>query len=510
ILDSPGRHDSTSIVRGELCEIWFDGIYFLGGTCTIKSGNPDKAKLSIDINEFKDLKEIRLNELDFGPPRFMGTTVNDRRDLATDTGLNPLDYDFVYCPTSVNEKEPGPGNPNVWLPVEAEYLLLNPTCPYLRLEYLLNVIYNYLGYSLTNDFQINDELRSILVHNSYNYPYKSETELTSYWPKYIDLYQHVSDGKAGEFIKHITLFFCLGQAYNLFDNTVRIYPLKELLTKPTKHNWTSKMQKDPEVLTDSQPYTRLMFSEISPAGLDDKVSKYVSEVVTVTDSFYEAMLQAFEDGIRGIAFIRSSSSFINIISLDDGFDSPNMEFLGEFFIPFELNIGTKKKDLIIGLTSTGMTVDPLKYSGRPEADPMRLMPLVYYTEKLDNLEFGYKFKEKLMIYRGMLEWEGNLYPTATTHNMKADGTVIGEYSLHIGGVGLPGLWEQEWQEWFYFLLNKKELKSRFLFALNEIMLFNWDETVRVQNQDYIVKQMKVTLTMHGLMPVDTTLVSRTW
>jgi hypothetical protein len=114
--------------------------------------------------------------------------------------------------------------------------------------------------------------------------------------------------------------------------------------------------------------------------------------------------------------------------------------------------------------------------------------------------------DRITIYRGMYpDFDGDDYPLASGLPWDASSNLIGAISLRWDGQ--YGMYETWWKGWHQMLRNGKNVTGLFRLTIADIVGFNFEDKVRIQNQDFFVKKMRISLTPRGLAPVEIELVS---
>lgn len=551
VLDHPGRLDNFNrLMKDEPCDILFDGLRLFPGKVTVKPAGNKDAKLSIIINDIGDFKLKKLNELDLGGTRVIGTDDTSSRDHAKLTALNPLDYDYVFFPI-YNESYRGEQSITVdstsnnlaehltsvdysssnliykvghiiritklteawshnggtsgtaadfsmtslynWFyqnryiaPGAGVFFTGNENLaamPFVRLQYLLTRIFNEYGITLINNFQTDTELQLLCLYNNYSI-YTAERV----WATEVDLRNHVSDSTCGEFLKKLLRHFCLNLDITDGGRVAEITPCKDIVTQPEKHDWSSKAHPDHEKDEDSEFPVTLGYepdpNDILFVGDTGQVYQgYQGEVEKLADI----------DGSSpaGVYYVYSLNHFYFKSTLFGGFVAPLTS------AHFSYKSGLVGNTFLSKLSYVGwMFTDTPIPNLRPAVKTEGTIPLLNQVNK---------FSDKLIFYRGMQVDGAYVAPYASSHVYDNDENIIGEYSLLWNGP--HGMYEQWWKDWFYFLMNKREVSRTLNLTLADIINFRFSHKIRIDNQNYFLRSLQITLTMKGLAPCKATLMS---
>lgn len=459
LLKHPGQIDNTlDFIEDEVAEIWFSGIPLFTGIGHVQEAGDHTAKLFIVLNPFATLKDKKLNAIELGGDRSLGTEIiaADMITHAKDTAITPRNYDYIFFPVRnpcfFDEDNIPPGGVslyeiqnfyNIFVGAFAESIENRTAMPFVKLSYLLQQLFLEVGYDLHNDFQSDDELGQLCIYNNY-----SIYEQTDQWATTINLQSHVSDSKATDFLKFIIQNFCLGLFYSPFDKVVKLIPLRDILSKPHQYDWTDKAV-DTQNISIERKYPGIFSYK---EDKDDKVS-------------FNKENFSYDSGLNDIALTT--------------------------------NVGTLIEDN--NISNHGTTIIPIyKFLIMPEIQIFGTIP--------HNPDHIHPFKDKLMFYRGMeYDTDFELYPFANNDVYDSFGIQQWNYSLLWNSP--YGLYEKWWKEWLLFLQHKKEVETTLCLTIRDLLNFNFEDKIRIDNMNYFVKELSVTLTQKGIQPVSAKLVT---
>lgn len=518
ILNHPSVIDNAkTFIKDEIAEIHFCGVFLWTGLLTIKKSSEKSYKAYFVLSQFSKLKGFKLNELELGT-RTIGQEITQPSmvEHANDTALNPNDYDYVFYPIYNDcffddDKKPGTLSSeyqNFWDSDIQSFIESNDqlvAMPFIKVEYILEKIFERSGINLINEWQINDELRNLTVYNSYSIYNQS-----GQWSSTLDLKNHVSETPANEWFRELIRFFCLTVIPDYFSNTATLIPIKDLIKMPYRNDWTKKVLKSYEICEDRKYISSFCFSVCSEDKLDeDRVEIDLDEVVDFYNfggmedvTYYELLTNDYYNIVPGpVLFSR----------LDKGRGKPCYTIDNDG-IPLEL----KMQPLYQGLHPGRDDPNGIFFLHVPE---IGIKGTINYLADSDpnNIKQSNSFPDKLIFYRGMyvsndvvnqLEFQ---YPHASNHKYSVFASiqgiqqVTGEYGLM--WVGDCGVFNQWWKDFAFMGQKGRVIDRQICLTVKDLLSFSFGDKQRVENRDYFVKSLQITLTKKGIKPVQSKLVS---
>jgi len=241
-LDNP--HLVTNAANRRTFEVWVElfGMPLFQGTLTIRKATPRKVNFDIVSNPVKQLRNVKLSELDLGGSRNLGADSAAARATAKLSFQTPADYDYIFFPVlnpafldlpsgSDESVFQNYYNPSTGAFVDGSGNLA--ATPFVKLLYLLERMFQGIDYTFVNAWQTNAELRLLYLWNN-----RSIYTESNAWGTDIDLRNHVSDMNSNDFLKALMGTFNLGLFTNIFSRTIRLVPLELLMSRPPVHDWT--------------------------------------------------------------------------------------------------------------------------------------------------------------------------------------------------------------------------------------------------------------------------------
>lgn len=508
LLRNPDLLDSDEdLLKDEYCEFWAGGFSLFQGKLSIKDCTPAYAKAYLQLNALKDLKDKKLSDINF-PMVTLGATAADALAHAKNTALNPANYDYIFCPvynpdfleTKTESEFNYSKNEylNYYNVDTQSFESVGAAMPFLKLDYVLRKGLSEIGYTFNNTFQTDEELKRLVLYNNF-----SIIKADGNWNTQVNLKQHVnSDTKYTDLLKQVCRLFCLAPFTNIFDKTLDLVPLKELLKLPVKDDWTSKT---------SAEYTK------SEEANYPKIFRFKSAYEGTTDAWVERKY-TWDEEIRNyldmdsFAYDRTyyeygHESWYNVLEATPGEQGV---FIGNRFVP---EVDTGKKEGFDFESELGIMFNEITYLQEGNFSKRWLVPFVKEQGTKD-AKSPQNFRNRLMLYHSMLKSSANinspaagpLYPCASTNIYDLDKNVItGEqYSLNWLRPGLFNTW---WKGWSERLQRKRDVKVKLRLTLRDLLNFDFKYRVKIRNQEYFVKRLRVTFANTQILDIEADLVS---
>lgn len=455
------------------------------GTLSINAATDNSLKISIVAQPMLALKKVLLQELDLGGP--YTTEGLDWENYMLRVAQRPDDYNFVFTPvfqgilgelTHYNKFDNIFGG--------APYFDVPNTniSPFVRLSYLLKQGFQAedTGYSFVNLFQKATEIELNRLYLFNNADVRIADGITKVLPTSFKLNRHVPKIRFTELLKKVMAQNGLGLFTNLFRKEIVLKPLQDVLTATTMIDWTSYQIRKMEIVDDGKEapvyfnYKNLPLKRNAPSiescQVVDTYPEY--EAITAPGFYYiEANSALFETAIPVVA--------------------PNVGYV---------HYGVRLED-------TGPEYDPGMDSLYSVSTRQYYLPdgsaSRYELNDAGTLEWVESpYPLALLLYRGMNEVGLYEYPYAANHvwldpgvppkqrsKITHNGTVIQESNTSMNWQGPNGLYERQHRLWNEALRNGKHVTLQFAIPVTKLQAFTFDQKVRVQEMDYLVKKLRV-------------------
>lgn len=495
------------------CMVDYAGVPLFSGRAKLLTPSPEGARLEITIVDFEEIKEKPLNEFELGGVRNIGNDDNQTVAHALQTVLNPEDYDYIFFPIwnpEFSEKggidgpftiggDPSGNFQNNWVGSafsNNEDAL--SAMPFVKLNYLLNQIFQETKFDFDNQFQTTTELQRICLYNNYSI-YTSSGK----WAFDIDLRNHVSSTEAGAFLKKIIRTFCLFPAIDFINRTIQLIPCNNVIDATPKQNWSDKVLRIPQLIENS------VIPGVFRYAQDDQddwimqyqdtanIPNYMGEVDTIADIPAYNPVNPSE-----IYWVKSKNWFY--VQQDLSGSVILLPVPEPIYRRINKDVDQFTYESELALIHTEVRQE--KFNGPQFPADLYIHAAIYSEGTIPHLDQFNEFNDRLIMYRGeysTLNFPN--YPFASSHNYDQDENRIGDYSLAWDGP--DGIFEKWWKKWYDMLAQKKEVDMTLQLTLQDILNFNFADKVRIHNQNYLVKSLEITFTMDGIQPVQAHLIT---
>lgn len=500
LLDNAEPH-----LKEQEATIYVQGIALFRGELEVISAKEREINVRILINFASKLKEMKMKDLDLGT---IDITYTNAYTLARNTANEPENYDYVFTPVW-NPDFWGIGSPkldfnnenslefqNNWLgPARnSGQFIGQPLTPFPKLSIVLQRIFEVVGLSLNNQFQLTTELKRLLLYSNASMCSKSgEFGILNF-----NVASGLSDTTPAEFLRHLCRKFALGIFTNWENSEAELLPFKTLINRAAKWNWSKKRLFGYELTYNID--TPSVFGEKYKDTILPEVSKLPTFATDPTDynapegiytigqnTWYHKNLVPLDPAVPSQASVRQ----LTVARLNNYYSNPTAK--GN---KYENGIGSLRATRLPPFSHASY-MPSLKLRGKYEPDE---------TEAVAG-------EDRLFFYRGMQSYKGNdPFPLASCETQLQD--YSGDPNIPISGAthsldwnGSDGLYEQFWKENMAVLNKAKRVKMQMMLSINDVKNFSFQDKIRIDNQEYLIKTMKLTISRHGLQPSEVELVS---
>lgn len=502
-LSFPSLLDNASrFIQGQQASIYAQGVELFSGTLEVVSAQEKEVSVRILINFASKLKDVKMRDLDLGT---ISTVYTRIYSLAKITLIEPENHDFIFAPVwnpafwgdndgkldHANEDSDEFQNHFLQGGRSALQVYGHTITPFPKLTVVLKQIFKSIGLSLDNQFQTTLELKRLLLYSNASMCSKmGEFGILNFNPA-----SGLSDTTQAEFLKHLCRKFSLGLFTNLLSNETQLVPFKAIIKRAAKYNWSQKCLSGyeltqnveaPSVLSDKHKDT------IIDADLE-KLTQHTGPIADITDNesvylsgqnaYYHKILVFPDPDNPSIPGVRqlTNARLKNYITTYNTKGSK-----------YENGIGT----LVLSRLKNpveGFQMASIRMRGK------------YEPNETEN----YACEDRIFFYRGLQPSAiaGENYPMASSESRNLDALPIQGANHSLSWTGNDGIYERFWKENMSVLLSAKRVKMRIQLSLEDVLKFSFQDKVRIDNQEYLVKSMKITLSRHGLQPSEVELVS---
>ena len=503
------------------CWIYVHNTPLFYGTLSVQQAGPAKVRVNIVSKPVGSLKDTPVSNVDLGGNRSL-VPYASWMAYANTIAANPDNYDFLFTPVynrDGNNMGLVSGDPSYagsffvnWYDESTESFVSDCAAisPFPKLSYVLQQIFAFASqeYQFTNEFQDGRELRRLYLFNNSDIRI-SQNGAAPIFPLAINLQNHVPEDTCAELVKKVMATFNLGLFTNIFQRTIRLIPLKKILARGPKWNWTKYCSTD--YLIDQPENSPGSYNYSQPLPLPPDVPKPQNLTVFETEADFFAALPTLQPGFyyyepnnvlfqivdtgstftakgwkshHGIAFEPQGAQF------DPGLDAM-FQLQANVYMPETTFVASRHKEVDLPAGGTAWEWQPNKcgtsllfYRGMWIDSAMNNVPIAtmgvyYYTPT----------KIRIAITDDPLTDHGDA-----------------QYSLNwTGQYGLYNTWHAQWSE---MIRSGKIVTRTFRLPLAELIRFNFEDKVTVENMDYLITRLRVQQALSGgYMLCEATMVS---
>ncbi len=479
-LRHPHRIDSYyKLIDNEDIEFHFQGIPLFKGKAHVRLGG-STIKLYMILNEISTLKDTLLSDIDLGGDRAFGGIAE-----ALTTAQNHLSYDFTFFPIrnhaffSGYDSDPATSSSKVQNYFSGGAFVdasdqLN-AMPFIRLEYLISQIFNEIGYSLDNQFQTDDEWRSLYLYNNVSF-YKNGS-----WPSTINLANHAPKLKVSEFLKHLISQFNLGIFLNPFTRSSELVRIEDIVAGPPSVDWTSKVAGPMTFSTNKVVPGKLRYAIDDNDGMMT-AEKYQQEF-TYDPHIDDGDLEYFPmagDGVLGYHWIDSMS---RLYYFAPGYQ---VDYLWYSLRHKTIDDGEPFDGQLIPLLQDGELLEGGFEYGWPKA--------AINGSMLHDEDWQNDFTTRITFYRGIQGGKpfacSGRYETSVSHTSQFDRSLYW-YDDY-------GIYANCWRKTLGAFSRRKDVSVSLDLSLPDLQNFSFKNKIRIGNMNYIVARLRPTFLQTGL------------
>lgn len=494
------------------------------GTLQIRSASRTRASVTIIANPMRRLKDILLSQLDLGGEQGLGEFA-DWPTLMLHTAYYPEEWNFVFVPMYQSERNDYPfdfDDPDNLLRPWYNRFEVSPSLafnagsgalvPFPKLYYLLQQIFaaDSDGFAFVNAWQTTTELQRLYLFNNWDMRTLNsagEPDL----PESINLANHVPRKvKAVELLKKVMAQWCLGLFTNVFNRSIRLVPLQDVLKRPPKHNWTAYVISENTIDAQDDAPGQFNYEQPSPERPSSVPAPEDLPVFNTLPDFQAAVAVGLADGYYYI-------------------ETEHMIVQQEDAWPFDPKAAWQVHRGVVldadrARLDTGMT--SLLHRNFSELYNAPVVVSRYYETQSSSGATVWERRETdppvaLLAYRGMNDVGlAGYFPVASNHvwNPNETGDVLldltefvtpfAQAERSLNWFGEYGLYETAHKTWANLLLSGKPVSLSLALPVAALTEFSMEDKVRILNMDYFVRKLRVGKPLgRGLVQVEATLLS---
>lgn len=505
-LGFPGMIDNARKF-GDIDGVWVyvDGTPMFYGRLQIKKSNRRSVSIAIISNPLLDLKTKNLNELDLGTVTVAPATWPDHMK---DTALNPEDYDHAFFQVTVESEAFSFNN---WYNTTESFPIADESqkvTPFIKVKSLLQKMFNASdGWTFQNKWQGADiELGRLYLFNNIDARIQLTTgPSTLGLPDEFLLNKFAPAIPSADFLKRVSAQWCLGLFTNIFQRSITLRSLSDVLSAEVKQDWTTYAISEPEIETpDSYPgyYNYPQLDPIPPElGAIENAT-----IINTGNEYYDLVSPA-----PGFYYIENSNALVEI-----PVSGPH-RFVGKVHMGIMAGAGEDYESNMEALfDNSGLSYSSRSgFTGYHEVEGSS--PLEHEWEAND-------YPIALMFYRGIQQIVDTVGKDTVSGNaVWLDGFLASpgdrlkistnwvdgpDASRSLNWFGEFGLYETAHKQWQTILMEGKHCTQQFIIPITTLTSFSFEDKIRVGNMDFFAKRLRIqSLIGNGLVQIEASLIS---
>ena len=518
ILDTPDRITSTKpLLKKEPTEVWFQGVRLFPGEATISTSSNTSASLYVVVNNLSALKSLKMNELDLGTAE-LGDNHAEVLANAYATALAPFDKDWLFFPLwnpgfGIDENTDdsysyqnvffqNPWNPEIQNNVIGRFETNGPITPFFKLRFILERMMGNLGFDANVEFLDDREKELISLYSN------KDIRLNGVLPTSVEIAECMNSESSSNFLKNSLRLFNAAPIVNIFENVVEFLSLRNVLKRSTKNDWTKFAQVAYSV-EQTIDYPGSFRFKNDRAG----IIKDIENQPIITVPSLDGLIGT--DGVK-LYYVEDQDRYIYV-------DGELAATISPIILENEVieDVDADTYESAISFLPTFRTL--FQNKGSYAFDTHGIFQQGTFFQ--GNVQQSANFENRLLWYRGLHQNRNGAYGPESTAEIKEmfggqvqvgfTGNVnglppelIGEDAKHSGNwPGEEGIHQNSWSGISDLLNDNKRVSRLFNLPLSEIVRFTFANKVRVENMDYLVRNLNVTLTNSGLKPTKASLLA---
>lgn len=362
--------------------------------------------------------------------------------------------------------------------------------PFIRVNYLIDLIGQKLAFDIENLVQTAEEFQLLYLYNNTDLSYfvVSGTIEENYWTPIFHYKQLIPgrDRPMVEFLKTFAKLFCSGIFPDTVERKIWIIPYRDILESPHEFDWTDKMISAPKIQMENNFPSGMVFEQDANDEIFERNNfTNIADLGFGTPTEHLAQEDPTADGFY---YLVGKDKYIRI---QDG----NVTFESQFFDKIT-TANTKGKD--VKLEGAPLFQGPL--SPMIETNGTKYIP-----GDLSSISQTFHSEWRFMLYRGKKTIDGSLRPFANNNAYDPD-TLSEAYDYSLIFNGEKGIYKTWWEKWLLFLKDQKLVKMIFRLSISDLMNLRPYHKIMAGSNIYLIKSKSYSITMTGLSDVECTLI----
>lgn len=499
-----------AFLKDAVCEIIADGNTVFAGFLTVTAATWKEISISIKIATIPALKDTDLATtlpIDYAPtPSVSGL------QMMLDSATYPQMHPFICFPVFNHEIFPddmvettlsAPAFQNFYDIGTDSFVNNSPFTPFLRINYLLDNLFTYFGYTLTNSWQLTDELKKLVFYNNV------DQRITGIVTNVIHPKQLVPSVKCSDFLRKLCRVFNLAYKVDIIAKTAEIFPLNEVRAQSAATDWTDKWLRDEKILQDRSTVKQIRYQDYE---------KWTGKLAYYTD--YYLTPDYYTDNVDALgAGDPAGYYYDNKLNGVYYFAYPAAPVLkNKNFDKLSGGDGTTMENTIFPALNEVMIMPCTVNGTQPTATATAYVP--YVRVKMTDDTQRNDMPLMLMLYRGFQNTRedrsfppttapGKNYPMASANvwNVKRVHTnAFDRISLYYNGENGLGI-RSDLANWLNWLNTKSDIEGESLLTVADLKDFDFRQKVRIGEMEYFVRRLLGNISTKSISRVKVELVS---
>lgn len=515
-------------------QVYCHGIALFEGTLTIQDCTPSSVSVSVIANGAAPLKDVMLAGLDLEGERFIGLDDDEVRSHMNATAVHPSSYDYAFFPVQNRSFRTLPALPDDtdyfqnFYKRNTETFLTTASAgltPFVRVDYLLRRMFAQTTYTFANLFQNTLELRRLYVYNNYDMREPNDAGSAIEIPSVIRLRNHVPEMKCTDFLRNLMAAFCLGLFTNVFDKSIKLIPLRDVLRRPPQHDWSDYVLAGYTLSYDnSGAPAKLCWEPRDAADLDvrddiplQSFTNFNQFLLAVdTDSIPEGYYYLDMEEIVVEAVERLEPLGTDLVGVILGHkrkchradDSPHLESnLSPLKTSF-YNFGVGDSSLFLTSIQEGKYVRSDANGNLSRSGPDTEACLMFYRGIQQTVSGGDSTTLSPYSSNDIYSPLCDQTPPAQIIEDGSPDVSLGDAQYSLLWHQPQGLYNQWWKLWHNALYTGKTVTESLAIPVAALTAFSFEDKVKINNMDFFVKKLRVGKALSGArVLVEATLVS---
>lgn len=483
--------------------VWVEcyGVPMFYGTLKIIACDQSKVRTTIASNPIKKIKDTLLSELDLGGERDFFDTDSLKKALMKSTGLTPEFYDFIFFPVHSLDNNAylfdfdDPLNQfrawwNYYDDTVTETYSFDSAAivPFVKISYLLEQIFSSSEFTFVNKWQGSTEMQRLYLFNNTDLRI-SENGEAPFVPDVFNLSNHVPKIKAVELLKKLVAQWALGLFTNVFNKTVSIVPLEQVLSRAPAADWSAYAIGFESLESSERPPT--IFNYEQSITIPAEVPSVNEMEVIFTSAEFADALPSLADGYY---YIETDYAIVQVVD--------NAVVRG-WNVHKGVTFDSAGPQIDIGISGLLQIINVGEVYNSP------VVASRFYEKTDTEGDTVYEWGETdppvaLMFFRGFQELNGgNPFPVACNHvwNPYSSPAALLDITTSLSAEGSParslnwfgeyGLYETAHKTWTSLLYYGKHISQQFALPVSALVAFSFEDKIRVGSMDYFVKRLRI-------------------